>query len=436
MLPTTYDKPRPEEAATAEPFFSDGSWCGHLPCVCQSQRGCEAHRAKDPEPFYNPLLPPDPPMKVVMADGGRKYIADSEDAPPEPRQPKQRTGLFQKLFAKCARKGKQSKDQSINATKEGPSSQTPPPEYSAVTKLLPNVAYYPGQAPGKDALACPQEMESACINGLPFDVGSFGTLKPLHASMPYHLAFYHLDVARRHLDLHLRDRISSGPVNLTMYTCSGEVHTSQSSHNYTWSSELYFWRTFMQKQEISYIVKARDTTNTKDIAISMCPHLAMKLRVETNEEHSGGSGVLTASARYAFGPARYRGDQVYGWNSTTSGGRFAEVQNCTRCHCDLEQSLEVRGREVHVRFTVYRDLGPGLDRFHPKWNSLLTGKGMVQRRGAKYCFDPEKGRPFRQDQPGTYGVYRKVWGVAHRLKRPNLHVVTFSTAHGDFTGLS
>ncbi|KAK8005921.1 hypothetical protein PG991_012218 [Apiospora marii] len=377
----------------------------------------------------------------VMEDGGKKYIADSKNAPSTPRPrpaasrpPVKRTGFFQKLFAKCWPRDKKSTDQSPDAAQDEPSSQLlpPPPPYSAVTTLLPHIAYYPGQAVTGDTQTWPEELKSAYATRLPFDAGSFGALKPMHPSMPFHLAFYHLDEARRRLEW--QGRPSNQPVSLPSYICSGEVHTTRSSHNYTWSSEMYFWRTFLQKQEISYRVDARGTTNAEDMTITMCPHQTISLvnlRVEKDED-----GGLKASARLSYQPARYRGDRGLAWNSITSGGQLAQILICRHCHCDLEQSLEIRGRDLHVRFTAYRDLGHGVDRFDPKWTSLLTGKGVVQQRPAKWYFNQEKGKLFRQDRPGTYSVYRAVWAVAYRLGRPGLHVVTFPTAHGDFTGLS
>lgn len=111
------------------------------------------------------------------------------------------------------------------------------------------------------------------------------------------------------------------------------------------------------------------------------------------------------------------GNKIH-WKSAK--GKLADLINCEFCHCSLERSLEVRGQTLGVRFTVYRFLGTGVDRFDPKWNSLLTGSGTMR--------SPRRGHE-------THDVYRQVMRVAHCLGVEGLHWPTFRTPHGDFTAL-
>lgn len=74
--------------------------------------------------------------------------------------------------------------------------------------------------------------------------------------------------------------------------------------------------------QISYRVDAQGTTNTKDITITACPHLALsleKVRIGTNGEDNGGE--LKASAHLSYQP-----DRGFDWRSTTSGGQLLLLQ--------------------------------------------------------------------------------------------------------------
>ncbi|KAK7949418.1 uncharacterized protein PG986_010304 [Apiospora aurea] len=423
--------PAPHSQSQQQLLFSARDWSGHLPCVCQSTRGCRNHRLGHSELFYNPLLPPSPPMRL-LEDGGRRSIVDSDNESPRLRQKVVDlfSGLSSKLRNTIRRNNTKSEAQAPDGVRTKVGFQ-PPQQYSAAPSLFPNVPYYPGQL--RDIASSSRWSVGPtwpCISDLPFNTRSFGTLTPMHPSIPYHLAFYHLEAARRCLE---RDgRTTKGhAVAITQCICQGGFSNAQTGHNYSWSSEIYFWRQrFLQKQEVAYRVDVR-AANSGDFKVTMCPHFTVSLvRLKVND----GGGGLKASGRITYKPPRYRHDRGVRWES--EDGSLAEMHICTTCHCDLEQSLEVRGHELHVRFTVYRNLGTGVDRFDTKWNALLTGKGALQQRPPKYSYSQERRRHILKDQPSTYGVYQQVWTVAHRLKRPNVHLVTFKTASGDFTALS
>ncbi|KAI1164324.1 hypothetical protein F5B18DRAFT_615948, partial [Nemania serpens] len=47
------------------------------------------------------------------------------------------------------------------------------------------------------------------------------------------------------------------------------------------------------------------------------------------------------------------------------------MSSCSRCHSETEQTLELKGQQVHIRFACFRDLGRATERSAPKWRCLL-----------------------------------------------------------------
>ncbi|KAK8005956.1 hypothetical protein PG991_012253 [Apiospora marii] len=421
-------------------------WYGHLPCVCSSTKGCNSHVESETDAFYNPLLPPNAPARLVC-DGNQSRISRKRprnsfgselSGLSRPSRSKEQEGFFQgvsnRLRNRWSRRSSSPKShieaqhppQDHSMAEDDPPAysppayseleqftthlQQPPPFWSAST-LEPGsdsgVSYYPGHCPTIDSSWSqmsvkinPMDPRVVPRTILPFEEASFATLAPLHPSMPYHLAFYHLHWARRAIEK--RDALKE---TSRLMECAGESLASpnnQAGPRYQWSSELYWTTKLVQKQELRYRVDARGTNNSGIDIIHVPPHHRVSGPVADRERIRRSLGV---------------GDR---------NGRLAKLHICPICYCDLEQSLEVRGNEVHVRFTVYKDLGDGIDRFDPKWRALLTGEGSgTTRQHARYIDGPQK-----------YQVYWQVWQAAYFLKRPNLHLVRFKTGSGeDFNGL-
>ncbi|KAK8009494.1 hypothetical protein PG991_012045 [Apiospora marii] len=311
-----------------------------------------------------------------------------------------------------------------------------PPPYSSISTAVPDVPYYPGRLPGDTSLYIESgDPKLSWPTFVPFDMASFGTLAPIHPAMPYHLAFYHVHSTCRTIEEQGWATISSF---VPPFSCSGTVESPiPNSPICRWSSELYFSVEYLQKQEISYVVYLHNA-DPEDLAITMCPHITVSLtqvmlrpgqdvwpRASAHIRHTerlSEKQKQIVDEHYRHGTRLFslhqHGKQAENISWDSDGGRLGDLHSCKVCHCDLERSLEVRGLELHVRFTVYRNLGRGLDRYDPKWRSLLTGEGHP--------------RPPRSQPESYYGVYQQVMRVAHELDRPNLHPVTFRTPHGDF----
>ncbi|KAI0155770.1 hypothetical protein BJ166DRAFT_341624 [Pestalotiopsis sp. NC0098] len=323
----------------------NNEWCGHPPCVCyNSSLGCYEHNSSRLPTYRNALLPP-----------------KKQDHKPS-------LGIFD----------------SIRSRFQGPK--------------------IPEDVPG--STKSDAKPQSLFFSSLPFDLSSVDTLTPMHPSIPYHLAFYHLDCIRRQLDPGVSIAF------IPELSCNGFDSLHKNGPRFAWSSEIYFHDgTFLQKQELCCVIE-RDS-NAADFRLRQCPHAYFKVGQPTFDDEDG---WLVARSRIEF--PRPRGtDYVYTeWKSKE--GRFDRIRSCTKCHSDHEQILEVVGRRLHVRNTCYRDLGSGTDRSQPKWISLLTGKVPDHQRFYYH--------------PGLDQVYGHVWRTANKLGRPNLHVVIHKLRHGEF----
>ncbi|KAK8040139.1 hypothetical protein PG993_008550 [Apiospora rasikravindrae] len=410
------------QATSSEPADPDHEWVGHVACVCHSTRGCDNH--KEPEPFYNPLLPPNAPMTLREDSNGAWYISERSDepctttplppdpspllqAPAPPSRPHKRLlSRFNFMRSSKTSNNAPSHDEEqgllscSNKLEEPEEDSQSPPEYSAISNFVPYVPYYPGHAVGDTSLRETTGHDLRCRTELPFDGITFGTLAPMYPSMPYHLAFYHLHHARKVIE---RDGRADKTTTVPLFTCSGKSSLNDTIQCYIWSSEVYFHKKkFLQKQEIRYILGVHSPPSSRDIDITMCPHNTVSLANVTLQIQDG---WLKASAelsqKYHIYPQHPT--QTTQWKSTEL--RLVQMHYCEYCYCDLERTLEVRGRELHVRFTVYRNLGAGIDRFDSKWLSLSTG----------ICAER-----LPKTKPATNDVFNLVIKVAQSLKRPNL----------------
>ncbi|KAK8074125.1 hypothetical protein PG994_005024 [Apiospora phragmitis] len=449
---------QPLEAAHPKSSGPGNKWYGHNACVCHSYWGCDGHR--EPGLFYNTLLPPMAPMKLVQ-DGDRWYMSEEDDKPnTQSATSRPIIAFFRALPSKLRESlspnfhfkrnfSSAADDKSLLGAKEGLLSGSeeqqkepdkhiqPPPPYSEISNSIPQLPCYPGKVSGTASLSAKGAgANAAWVTMLPFDTASFGTLKPMFSTMAHYLAFYHLHSTR--VAINGREWANTTCI-VTSLCCDGRLQwRNHNSPSVRWSSELYFSSEFLQKQEISYILDMHNT-DPEAISFTICPHITVSLAKVTLRMTEDG---LKASAhiyhtegisskqidgfknqyRYERRISAERRRNTYAENVDwrNDAGSLADLYSCKICHCDLERSLEVRGQQLHVRLTVCKNLGAGINRFDPKWRALLKGSGTAR---------PFPGRPGE----AFYSVYRQVMRVAHLLKRPNLHPVTFRAEDGDFT---
>ncbi|KAI1164325.1 hypothetical protein F5B18DRAFT_615956, partial [Nemania serpens] len=174
----------------------DERWDGQLPCVSHhSNRGCSQHNPTQSLIYHNPRLPPKPGNSFTRFLSWFWHNIDGTRCPKETSQTADEPPLI---------------------------------DVDLVKEIKPSP---------------PIRSE------LPFDYQSVASLAPLHPSMPYHLAIYHLDYIRRQLDPAVEVAF------IPELSCGGTSYFYHNSPLYTWSSEIYFQtKGFLQKQELSYII--------------------------------------------------------------------------------------------------------------------------------------------------------------------------------------
>lgn len=322
----------------------DEKWCGQLPCVSyNSHKGCHQHNSTRLPIYRNPLLSP----KEHALNYFTRFLKS----------------FWLNLLNKSWPYGE------LKAVSVEDPEPTPP--------------FY---------------------TDLPLDCQSIDTLAPMHPTMPYHLAFYHLHCIREQLDPSVKIAF------IPELSCGGISQFSPNGPKYKWSSEIYFENgTFLQKQEIDYLIN--EDSYCPSLRFTGCPHINFRILAPRFKEVDG---FLVARTLLLFTPIG--GREVFGIKWWTSKlGRFARMNPCAICLSDHEYILEVIGRQLRIRITYYRDLGNATERSLPKWVGLLTGEGLVVRHYV------------------TFDLYARVWKAAQQLGRPNLHVVTHqSKREGDF----
>ncbi|KAI1499109.1 hypothetical protein F5X99DRAFT_411431 [Biscogniauxia marginata] len=230
-------------------------WYGQLPCVCHSlcvchshsvgpfHRGCHRHNPSQSPIYRNPLLPP----KAQEPGCFGRIFSWLRDA----FSPEAALGIFSSL--------------SVVYSPETASEHTSEPF------LLFSDSWAKEHGPEP-------EPPSLFYTELPFDSRSFNTLVPIHPTMPYHLAFYHLDCVRRRLDPDVKVAF------IPELSCSGNTSFCHNGPGYAWSSEIYFDKgAFLQKQEISYSTD-RETCSLR---LTGCPHMSLTIKGPWFEDDDG-----------------------------------------------------------------------------------------------------------------------------------------------------
>ncbi|PTB76958.1 hypothetical protein M440DRAFT_1438659 [Trichoderma longibrachiatum ATCC 18648] len=219
--------------------------------------------------------------------------------------------------------------------------------------------------------------------------------------MAYHLSLDHLEC--------IRGRLKPGtamafiPELSQKDDCASEIGTS-----YSWSNEIYFHQgTFLQKQEIDCYQHRQDANQPQHF--TACPHQSLTVSAP---RFTFRNNMQEASALLINDPPRCASHQSEKWRN--SQGQYAQIVSCPICHSDAECILKLHGRSLRIRYTCYRDLGPGTDLRQCKWLALLTGEGGPRQ------------------QEHELDVYARVWNTAKGLQRGGLYKVIHQTPNGVF----
>jgi hypothetical protein len=206
---------------------------------------------------------------------------------------------------------------------------------------------------------------------LPFDLNSTQTLAPVHPSIPYHLAFYHLYCARRNLDR----AANKSPALVNKLWCKGRCLLNGKGPECEWVSEVFFdGETFIQRQVIDYTMDKATTVGT--LKFNFCPHAGISITKPVFGRMSGFTHVRLSVAR----DNRIEDGLIHSvlislvrsWEPWSSDlGRYMEGDICRGCHAEVVVCIRVLGDKLITRLATYKDLGPGTKRNHPKWLSAL-----------------------------------------------------------------
>ncbi|EHK44791.1 hypothetical protein TRIATDRAFT_38221 [Trichoderma atroviride IMI 206040] len=232
------------------------------------------------------------------------------------------------------------------------------------------------------------------------EVSSALTLLPIHHTVNYHLSQDHLACIRRQFD-------SRTDTDLVESLSCNDKHISRENCHYEWLNEIYFQHgTFIQRQQMRCHLSDR----TKETEyFTGCPHQSIRIYPP---KFGYKNDKLEIQTRINNNPPRCPIHPMESWNS--SQGPYTQIVVCTICHSDAECLLEVNGAYLKIKYTCYRDLGPGTSPTDSKWLALLTGEGSPHRQ--KY----------------ELKLYARVWGIGRRLRRPGIHEVTHQTPNGPF----
>jgi hypothetical protein len=159
----------------------------------------------------------------------------------------------------------------------------------------------------------------------------------------------------------------------------------------------------LQKQELGFSLDQESSRRL--IQLTGCPHITLSMYRYAFTRDS--NGFLVVRILLVLTLYFYHGGQFKWWRSNQ--GCDVSLTVCPVCHCEAECNLELFGEQVHVQLTRYKDLGPATERCHPRWISLLKGKGI----------------PARQYKMPS--VYTRVRRTARELGCANLRVITYES---------
>lgn len=155
-------------------------WHGQLPCVCYSHQGCNQHNPGRKALYRNPnLLPKEPREHEQKPDFFVNFVADL-------------TFLDQVLSSVLWHLTSAVVTKGARWVMENLKDGILKPARDDVLRMTRKGEAKPKSSPQ----SCHGENPPFSSN-LPFDTGSITTLKPIHEAIPYHLAFYHLELVRR-----------------------------------------------------------------------------------------------------------------------------------------------------------------------------------------------------------------------------------------------
>ncbi|KAI5920716.1 hypothetical protein F4810DRAFT_404646 [Camillea tinctor] len=218
-------------------------------------------------------------------------------------------------------------------------------------------------------------------SNLPITHGTVDPLDPVHESVPYVLAWYHLNWVRS----------SESPQTmlrrLNVLVCSGEgIRRPDIRYNVV---PFYHNNKFLLDQSIQFRIKMKERdpiwkyehgimcfSKRKKWHFQICPHTEHQFLGYDFMEYRG---LIEAGVRYNTSCASQ--DRITKWRSLY-GPKWLSW-GCPKCCTDSDVKTELVGDEIVVSIRIYKDLGSGSNPFDKRWLAALRRKSLMERK------DPE-----------------------------------------------
>ncbi|KAI1261424.1 hypothetical protein F5Y18DRAFT_431270 [Xylariaceae sp. FL1019] len=215
----------------------------------------------------------------------------------------------------------------------------------------------------------------------PMDRSVVDPLDPVHPSIPYRLAWYHLNWVRNNMQLHESEM---GKINELSCAQYGEKRPDLFH-----VAELYYHeQTFLLRQRVTVSLRAppSDAVESKSTPIlwpsdswrfQLCSHMHVQL---TRCSLVTRRGVLGATLSYSVrrNDGVNKNQNKRNWDSVYGTHRMAYV--CVRCYMHTQVDVElVDGRRAQVTLTIDQNLGSGSTPFETNWLAALRGWDMEKK---------------------------------------------------------
>ncbi|KAI0144551.1 hypothetical protein GGR57DRAFT_507421 [Xylariaceae sp. FL1272] len=224
----------------------------------------------------------------------------------------------------------------------------------------------------------PSQKSEPILVDRPMDRSVVDPLDPVHPSIPYRLAWYHLNWVRNNMKLYEDEMGKINELSCAQY--------GENRPDLFHVSELYYHKqTFLLRQRVTVSLQGpqSDAVESKSTPISwpsdkwrfqLCPHLHMQLNRCSLVTRRGvlGATLCYSVRRKASGGYKKNWDSVYGKHSL--------VWMCSSCHMNTQVDVElVDGRRVQVTLRICQNLGSGSTPTETNWLAALRGWDMDKK---------------------------------------------------------
>ncbi|KAI0384121.1 hypothetical protein F5Y04DRAFT_293479 [Hypomontagnella monticulosa] len=222
---------------------------------------------------------------------------------------------------------------------------------------------------------------------LHMDHSTADPIDPLNASIPYALAYYHLDWVRSGGSAEIQK------ARANTLTCHGKVagNSKCPSGVEYWVRPLWHNNSFLLKQVVRFTISPRKLhplfgydyimlgwSSEECWTFRTCPHYRQRFLSCEFQQTRGlmKSTVSYATKQRSFITGDYSSRTT--WESVYGPRNYAF--NCQYCLTDSRIFMEMVEDKVVVHLHVWKDLGKAKDAFDPRWLAALRPEGTIFKR--------------------------------------------------------